>query len=135
MNIIFEQNLGGEVMKKKKYLPPIFNYICTYVLWLVLLIKNQSIILVTGVIWLISLLICYAETIFVIIPHLIKNKRVHIVDKKHWLIEGTLFNAAFIVSYTSEYIYKEKKDCLITNLSTIICLVGYLGVFFSLKNI
>lgn len=121
-------------MKKKKYLPPILNYICLYMLCIALLIKNDSIILIIGCLFLISLLACYIETIVIIIPHLIKNKKVNVVDKKHWVIEGILFDAAFIVSYTSEYIYKEKRDILITNLSTAICLIGYIWLCLMIKG-
>lgn len=120
-------------MKKINYMPPIFNYFCTYMLCISLLIDNSTLNLILGALWLISLLCCCIETIFIIIPHMIKNKRIHIREKMHWIIEIFIFNPALVVSYTSDYIYKEKKDSLITNLSTLICIIGYLLLLYIAK--
>ncbi len=119
---------------KKNYIPPVFHYVCSYLLGIALLTKNTIITLIFLIIWLISLFICYIETILVIIPHYLKNKRISSVEKRQDIIGGLLFNAVFIVSYSSQYIYKEKKDTLITNLSTLIGFIGYIFMFFAMKN-
>ncbi len=119
---------------KKNYIPPVLHYVCSYLLGIALLTKNTIFTLIFLIIWFISLFICYIETIFVIIPHYLKNKRISSAEKRQNIISGLLFNAIFIVSYSSQYIYKEKKDTLITNLSTLIGFIGYIFIFFAMKN-
>ena len=110
-------------MKKKRYIPSFFNYICTYLLAFSLLLQNKALTIITGIAWIISIVLCYIETIFVVIPHILKNKRFDGRESFHWILEVLAFSPALMVSYISQYINKEKKDALITNLSTLICAV------------
>ena len=93
---------------KKNYIPPVLHYICTYLFGIALLTKNKIFILPFLILWFISLFICYIETIFVIMPHYIKNKRISGPEKRYDIIHGILFSPMVIVSYSSKYIYKEK---------------------------
>lgn len=110
-------------MKNKRYIPSFLNYIFTYVLAFSLLLQSKTLITITGIMWLISIVLCYVETIFIIIPHILKNKRLDGRESFHWILEVLALSPALMVSYISMYMNREKKDTMITNLSTLICLV------------
>ena len=115
------------------YLPPFLNYFCTYLAGIIAIINNK-LFLISIAIWGISILICYIETMIFILPHLLKNKRIPKYEKRNMLFKGIILDAPFIVSYASEYIYKEKKEALITNVSSIVCIIGYLFLLSQFRN-
>lgn len=120
--------------KRKKYIPPIINVICLFLLCISVKLRLEIPINVCLILFGISLLACYIEAFVVVIPHIRKNKRINNVDKKRYFLEGTFFSATFIMSYISEYIYKDKKQVAITNIFSIIYLIGVLWFFKLIRN-
>ena len=115
---------------KLGYFPPILHCFCTYLLCITLVVNDKLYINISMIAFIVSLLLCYFETFVFILPHYLKNKSIKKQEKLYRFCRGLVFNAFFIISYSSEYIYKDKKQVLIINL-----FFGYLFIISKNKKL
>ena len=120
---------------KLGYFPPILHCFCTYFLCITLVVNDKLYVNISMISFIVSLLLCYFETFVFILPHYLRNKSIKKKEKLYKFCKGLIFNAFFIISYSSEYIYKDKKHILITNLFTLLLISGYLFIISQNKKL